>query len=244
MSAENLQLKKIIFFSDGLALTGTLHLPRSEKPPVVIGLHGLYSSQESPKQIALAGACNKLGLAYLRFDHRGCGRSQGEFEKVTSLAARCRDLKSAIETVKGWPDTSGQIGLFGSSMGGTVSLSVAADLNLDTIVTFAAPLRTRIPYMRDQSQAEPKAAAIYLDPDKSEFDICACIPRIANILVIHGDGDQTVPVSHAKEIYSLAAEPKKLIIQHQGDHRMSNEQHQNDFIRAASSWLKSGLAGE
>ena len=135
MPAKNSGSKDITFLSDGLALKGTLHLPPSDKPPIVIGLHGLYSSQESPKQIALARACNALGLAYLRFDHRGCGRSQGEFEKVTSLAARCRDLKSAIETVKAWPDTSDQIGLFGSSMGGTVSQSPRAT----TCRTFSMP---------------------------------------------------------------------------------------------------------
>jgi dipeptidyl aminopeptidase/acylaminoacyl peptidase len=70
MSAKNTEPREISFRSDGLALKGTLHLPPSDKPPIVIGLHGLYSSQESPKQIALARACNALGLAYLRFDHR------------------------------------------------------------------------------------------------------------------------------------------------------------------------------
>jgi alpha-beta hydrolase superfamily lysophospholipase len=243
MSPRITEPREISFRSDGLTLKGTLHLPPSDKPPVVIGLHGLYSSQESPKQIALARACNALGLAYLRFDHRGCGRSQGKFEKVTSLAARCRDLKSAIKAVKSQPDTSDHFGLFGSSMGGSVCLSVAADLNLDSIVTFAAPLRSRNISKTDQMEARPKTTAIYLDTDKSDFDISACIPRIANILIIHGEADKTVPVSHAKEIYSLAAQPKKLIIQHKGDHRMSHEQHQNDFIRDAASWLKSGLTG-
>jgi alpha-beta hydrolase superfamily lysophospholipase len=241
MPANNFQLMNITFFSDGLALKGTLHLPPSDKPPVVIGLHGLYSSQESPKQIALAQACNALDLAYFRFDHRGCGRSQGEFEKVTSLAARCRDLKRAVETVRGWPDCGKHIGLFGSSMGGTVSLRMAADLFIDSIVTFAAPLRSRIHFLAGNRKAEPKDTAIYLDPDKNDFDISSYLPHIANILIIHGDADETVPVSHAKEIYSLAAKPKKLIIQHNGDHRMSNKRHQDDFIREAASWLKSGL---
>jgi fermentation-respiration switch protein FrsA (DUF1100 family) len=106
-------------------------------------------------------------------------------------------------------------------------------------------LRTRIQSVTDQIEAGPtKATAIYLDAGKSDFDISLCIPRIANILIIHGDADETVPVSHAKEIYNLAASPKKLIIQHKGDHRMSHEQHQNDFIRDAAAWLKSGLTGE
>ncbi|MBR9980379.1 MAG: damage-inducible protein CinA, partial [Desulfatitalea sp.] len=59
--------------SDGHRLTGTLHLPDVERPPVVIGCHGLLADRRSPKQIALASALGRLGIAYLRFDHRGCG---------------------------------------------------------------------------------------------------------------------------------------------------------------------------
>ncbi len=100
MSANNSKLKAISFHSDGLILKGTLHLPTVDHPPVVIGSHGLYSNQDSPKQIALARACNTLGMAYFRFDHRGCGSSQGEFDPVTSLAARCTDLKRPWKRLK------------------------------------------------------------------------------------------------------------------------------------------------
>jgi len=129
-SEQNFIEKDISFVSGGFVLKGKLHLPEAHQPPVVIGSHGLYSSKDSPKQIALAGACNRLGMAYFRFDHRGCGSSQGEFVKVTSLASRCQDLKDAVEAVLKHEDTGRRIGLFGSSMGGTVSLSIAAELGL------------------------------------------------------------------------------------------------------------------
>ena len=61
------------------------------------------------------------------------------------------------------------------------------------------------------------------------------------MLIIHGETDNTVPLSHAEEIHRLAGDPKKLIVQKNGDHRMSNEVHQNEFIREASLWFKSEL---
>jgi alpha-beta hydrolase superfamily lysophospholipase len=92
--------KKIHFLSDGYLLRGTLHLPPNACPPVVIGSHGLLSDSDSPKQRQLAEQCNRIGLAYFRFDHRGCGKSQGYFGEVTSLDARANDLKDAIEMVR------------------------------------------------------------------------------------------------------------------------------------------------
>jgi len=241
MSAKKFRIENINFLSDGLLLKGALHLPGTDRPPVIIGSHGLYSSQNSPKQLALAQACNRLGMAYFRFDHRGCGISQGSFEEVTSLAARCRDLKNAVQTIRNSGKTGPHLGLFGSSMGGTVCLSIAGRLNASALVTFAAPIRSDLSSKKIQVPGGPKAAAIYFDTAKHSFDISAKLPHINNILIVHGEADKTVPLSHAREIYRLACDPKKLIVQQNGDHRMSNENHQNEFIGEASRWFKSRL---
>ena len=44
-------IKEIVFSSDNFLLKGHLHLPPVDRPPVVIGSHGLFSDQNSPKQI-------------------------------------------------------------------------------------------------------------------------------------------------------------------------------------------------
>ncbi|MEJ2475932.1 MAG: alpha/beta hydrolase [Desulfobacterales bacterium] len=82
----------IDFLSEGYRLKGMLHLPTAERPPVVIGSHGLLSSSESAKQRELAARCTAAGMGYFRFDHRGCGRSQGYFPEVTTLEGRVQDL--------------------------------------------------------------------------------------------------------------------------------------------------------
>ena len=92
-------IKRITFLSGGFRLKGVLHLPSAENPPLVIGSHGLESSGDSPKQIALAEKCNKAGIAFFRFDHSGCGNSEGNFPEVTSLESRREDLISAYKTV-------------------------------------------------------------------------------------------------------------------------------------------------
>jgi alpha-beta hydrolase superfamily lysophospholipase len=243
MSTEKSIIKGISFFSDGLKLKGCLHLPSANHPPVVIGSHGLYSSSNSPKQIALADQCSRLGIAFFRFDHRGCGSSEGNFEEVTSLEARCRDLIDAVAVITGSTDTSDRFGLFGSSMGGTVCLSVAGELGVNTLVTFAAPIRSRILGNGLPMSENENTAGIFLDAQKRRFDITGRLPEICNILIFHGEADDVVPVSHAVEIYNLAKQPKKLIKQEQGDHPMSNDAHQKTFVKEAVLWFQSGLKG-
>lgn len=232
-------LKKINFSSDGFLLRGTLHLPESVKPPVVIGCHGLLSSSSSPKQVELARQCVAHGIAFFRFDHRGCGQSNGAFEKVTSLEARCNDLISAINTIKTRKDIGDKIGLFGSSMGGGVCISVASAYNVNSLVTSAAPVRSDSIILA----LEKRNDANILDPsfykNNLPSDISVKLSSIKNILIFHGDSDDIVPPSNALEIYSKAGKPKKLIMQKGGDHRMSDKEHQKTFVQETVSWFKS-----
>jgi alpha-beta hydrolase superfamily lysophospholipase len=232
---ETFRMEDISFSADGLKLRGVLHLPADRRPPVVVGSHGLLSSSNSPKQIALAHQCNRFGIAYFRFDHRGCGRSDGDFDRVTSLEGRRRDLVAAVAAIK----RGRRLGLFGSSMGATVCLSAAGVLAADAVVTFAAPIRSDL----KGSQLEMSRAEIAFDAGRHPFDISEHLTAIRNVLIFHGDADDVVPIDHAREIYSRARQPKKIIIQNQGDHPMSNPQHQAQFVREASLWFKQYLIG-
>jgi alpha-beta hydrolase superfamily lysophospholipase len=226
--------KKISFLSGNFLLRGVLHVPAVEKGPVVIGSHGLLSSCNSPKQIALARRCNDFGIAFFRFDHRGCGKSEGVFKKVTSLDARRTDMLSAIETIRGHGYLDNKIGLFGSSMGGAVCISAAGRTKIDSIVVNVAPLRSCT--IKRQTEKEDNE-----EYKKLFFDISGKLSGINRILIFHGNADQVVPFSNALELYEKAGGMKKLIIQENGDHLMSNKAHQEEFIREAGLWFKNGL---
>jgi len=230
----------IQFTADGFQLKGTLHLPAADNPPVVIGCHGLLSDRSSPKQIALAEACNALDLAFFRFDHRGCGESTGRLEAVTSLEGRASDLLHAIRLLESRPGLGKQIGLFGSSMGGAVCLRVASERPVAAVVTFAAPVRSlplKRPGRPDASPERSRMAAVL----REGFEISGALGRVRNILVVHGEADELVPLTHAHEIFYQAGEPKRLLVQKGGNHLMSAATHQTEFIREASLWLSNGL---
>ena len=240
-SPEKFIIKKIIFQADGFELKGNLHLPEVKRPPVVIGSHGLFSDRNSPKQIALAGECNRRNIAFLRFDHRGCGDSQGDFEAVTSLEARCSDLIRAIDWITHRKDLGDRIGLFGSSMGGATCLSVASKFEIASIVTVAAPIRSR--HIQDgiENSDQLNHPAIRFNAQRNAFDISHDLANIRNILIFHGNADTVVSIAHAREIFERVGTPKKLNILKDGDHRMSDPIHQQEFLQKASDWFESGL---
>ena len=231
--------RKITFSADGFLLRGTLHLPKVSHPPVVIGSHGLISSSKSPKQLELARQCNANNIAYFRFDHRGCGESEGKFQNVTSLKARKNDILSAIKMIQLNPETGNQIGIFGSSMGGAAGLAAASSADVKALVVFAAPLRIDKTIDFDELPAEP-AHAVNGKIDL-QFDISSNLTGLSNILIFHGDTDQVVSFSNALEIYDKTCEPKKLIRQKNGDHMMSHIAHQKIFIEKTVRWFKTAF---
>lgn len=232
-------IEELEFSADGLRLRGTLHLPESRPAPLVVGCHGLLSDRRSPKQIALAEACRRRGLAYFRFDHRGCGVSEGRLEADTSLEDRVSDLLHAVRHLYRRSDIRQRLGLFGSSMGGAVCLRAAAPSGAAALVTCAAPVRSR-PLKAVFSFAGPDSRPAALL--KREFDLADDLPGVRNILVFHGDADDVVPVAHAHEIFQSAADPRRLIIQPNGDHPMSDPGHQRQFVAEAALWFECGLA--
>ena len=230
--------EELEFNADGFRLRGTLHLPGNRPAPLVIGCHGLLSDRRSPKQLALAAECQRQGLGYFRFDHRGCGDSDGILEQDTSLEERSSDLLHAIRSLSQRPDIGKSIGLFGSSMGGAVCIRAAVQADAAVLVTFAAPVRSRtLKAALAPSQPNGRMASFL----KTEFDLGEDLAEGRNILVFHGDADDVVPVDHAHEIFQKAGDPKRLIIQKNGDHLMSDPRHQEEFTRAAVLWLKQGL---
>ena len=231
-------IKEITFISDAFELHGTLHLPAAERPPVVIGSHGLLSSSSSPKQIALARECTAAGIAYFRFDHRGRGKSEGVFKKVTSLEARCTDLLCAIKCIQSRMDMGDKLGLFGSSMGGAVCISVASIFAVDALVTNAAPVRSSSVIEALKKRSDVKTYKPLIEEKFLQSDISDKLADLHHVLIFHGDSDNVVPPSNAEEIYSKAGGPKKLIMQKDGDHRMSNIAHQENFLKEAVDWFQ------
>ena len=224
------------FVADELRLHGTLHLPDCARPHLIVGSHGLYSSGESPKQAELARRCCRMGLAYFRFDHRGCGRSQGHFETVTSLGGRRSDLLHAVAYLRSKYELGDRLGLFGSSLGGATCLAAAAALQPQRLVTLAAPADSRSILSAAENHTAP-VEPLFLN-DAFQFDLREAIRPVSGLLLIHGDRDEVIPAAHAEMIFSRVRDPKKRLIIPGGDHRLSRREHQQRFLEETLDWFK------
>ena len=226
---------KSAFSSDGFRLQGILHLPQRPRPNLIVGSHGLYSSGDSPKQVALARACCSMEIAYFRFDHRGCGHSEGCFEEVTSLAGRRKDLIDAVAYLRAEFPLGAEFGLFGSSFGGATCLAAAPLLKPNRMVTLAAPVDSRsiLSAAKNSPPVEP-----HFQEAAFQFDLRGQLHAVANILVIHGEADEVIPLSHAGLIFNGVCEPKSCITISGGDHRLSQSDHQQRFLDATLDWFR------
>lgn len=235
VAPSNAKIEGLTFTADGYRLAGWLHHPGAAEFPVVIGSHGLESDADSPKQRALAGACTTRGIAFLRFDHRGRGRSEGEFAAVTSLASRVADLLAAAATVRRVAGFDGRIALFGSSLGAAVCMAAAGVLAPAAMVLFAAPVRSRT------IAGAQRQSAVFREGAGLDFDLGALLPRLHHLLVIHGTADAVVPPADAHETFAAAGPPKRLLRLAGGDHRMSDPAHQARFVAEAVAWFAAGF---
>jgi len=230
----------VTFRSGVYRLNGFLHLPDGPRPPVVIGSHGLFGTFASAKQTALAAGCVAAGMGYFRFDHRGCGHSEGDFTAVTTLDGRVQDLVAAAAMIRNRPDTGDRLGYFGSSLGGAVCIRACGTQPPPAMVLCAAPVRSGDidPGRAAATDASPESAA---RPTGLTFDVAADAAGLQAVLVFHGDADEVVPYRHAGEIYTAAAGPKKMITLPGGDHRMTDADHQQLFVAETLRWFKDRL---
>lgn len=246
-------MKPITFTVDNLTLTGDLFLPdpslqEQDRPPLVVGSHGLEGSRLSAKQQVLSRLLPASGIAFFRFDHRGCGDSQGDFVSDTSLEKRTRDFMAAVTTVMDTGLTSRDLGVFGSSMGGATCINAwerirEMDVTLLGGVLCAAPVKSRtIENIPTAANGNRPALPLSFFAENLLFNLTGQTRHLHHILIFHGDADEVVPVANARTIYKNMKEPKKLILHRGGNHQMSEPDHQAEFEREAVDWFN-GLFG-
>ncbi|MCP8310003.1 MAG: alpha/beta fold hydrolase [Candidatus Methylarchaceae archaeon HK02M1] len=241
----------VTFYSENHKIFGNLHLPYKNAPCIVC-LHGLESSKDSGKWLALSSRLCGEGYTCLRFNFRGCGegmeKSEGEFED-TSLTSRINDYQSALDFLQ---DTkkldASRLGVVGSSFGGMVAL-VAQDKRVKVIVVLATPYK--IPRF-DRPLTPKEIGGYYFLPsgrkfkksfyeDLKKYDLLIAVKDSPPLLIIQGDSDDIVPLEHAYRLYDEASEPKKLEVVERADHVFSKPEHLNKVIGLTLAWFKKHL---
>ncbi len=238
----------------GQALVGILHHPAEKRAPAAVILcHGMESTKESEKLMAISRTLAEKGVRALRFDFACSGESGGKFEEIT-YSGEVEDLQAAFDFL--CPHQAERIGLLGSSMGGTVALLLAArDSRAKALVTIAAPIHPEKITESLLSQEEVlhwrqtgfliyhgrRINVSFLD-DVQRLNISQAARTIScPVLVIHGDRDTTVPVDEAYELYGDLPRPKKLCILRGADHRLAEPRFMEEALRESVDWLVQNL---
>jgi len=121
--------ERVSFVSDGLRLSGVLHIPderaRPDRRSGFLVLHGFGSNKDSGVSVAVAKLLADFGYVALRFDFRGCGESEGPRGRVI-CREQVEDTRHALSFLATRPEVDPErIGVIGNSFGAAVAVYAA-----------------------------------------------------------------------------------------------------------------------
>jgi len=121
--------EKLRFLSDGLELSGVLHIPdgraKDQRLPAFLVLHGFVGSKDESHAEIQAAMLEEMGYAAFRFDMRCCGESEGARGQVRCFD-QVADTKNALTFISARPEIEpGRIGVIGHSFGAAVAIYTA-----------------------------------------------------------------------------------------------------------------------
>ena len=120
---------RVTFPSDGISLSGVLHIPDSHKPgtrlPAFLVLHGFMGSKDESHAEIQAKMLTDWGYAALRFDFRGLGESGGT-KGFVLCEDQVADTKNAFTWLTQRPEIDPKrIAVMGHSFGAAVAIYAA-----------------------------------------------------------------------------------------------------------------------
>lgn len=143
-----------------ITLKGTFSVPDGNAPfPAVVLISG-SGPQDRDANIAghqwfavLADQLTRAGIAVLRYDDRGVGASEGDFDQATTTDF-ATDAHAALAWLKEQPETAkGHVGYAGHSEGGLVALIAANHLEKpDFLILLATPVTHGNEFMLEQKR--------------------------------------------------------------------------------------------
>lgn len=212
------------------------------EPPTVIFFPGFFSNMRGTKATYLAQKCSERGQAFIRFDYRGHGESDGRFEDGT-FTDWLNDALLVVDRLGDAPVVA-----VGSSMGGWIALLAALKrpnlirglIGIASSPDFTEDIRQRR-MTEEQRQIMNKQGYIEQPSDYRDEPVIitqelldsgkehlllnqSSIELDIPVTLIHGKKDADVPWQKSKRLHELIGkERSELILVDDGEHRMSRE---------------------
>jgi len=236
--------------ADGVRLFGW-YLPGTIDAAIVVS--GGYRGRAGDV-LGISAALQRSGFHVVVYGWRG---TPGSDDAAHTLGVYERnDLRAVLDALVARLGTV-PIGLLGYSLGGAVSISVAADdQRIGAVITdsaFADP--TELIGERVHSALRIPAALV-LTPvaamfaqrtgaKLSDFRPVWVVGQISPrpLMIIHGETDATVPVRHAQLLYDAAGEPKQLWLLPGVAHVGAYFADRQEYVRRVTTFFMAALLG-
>ena len=212
-------------------LSYTLWEPDGDPWGGLVVLHGAGSRKENHHD--MARAARAAGLAAVVFDERGHGETGGRLD-----GRAIADVAAIAELVPR------PLALRGSSMGGFLAIAAAEAAGTDAIVAIcpasAAGLAEGLRNGRLDFPVDLPAAEALL----AEHDLRLVVERsTVPLLLLHAEGDETVPYEQSVELHDRAAAPVKRLILVPGGHHRSI-QHDAELQAESLRFVRRAFAAD
>lgn len=191
-----------VFFEteDGLTLHGWW-IPTEVEPALghVLLFHG--NAGNIGHRVLHAELLTDAGFDVFVFDYRGFGRSEGAPSEVGTHRDARAALRATLQRPGVRPD---RIVYLGVSLGGAVALALAVESPPRGLV-----LQSTFTSVRDVAAIHYSVIPRVVVPDA--YPSRERIGALRSpLLVLHGDSDRVIPLSHGKALLAAAPEPKRL----------------------------------
>lgn len=225
--------------ASGLAFALRLPDPteHSGPHPGVVICHGAGSCKENHADFAVMAASK--GWVALAFDARGHGETGPGLDDQA-----VPDVVRMVELLRARPDVDpARVIVRGSSMGGALALYGACSSMevAGAIAVCPAPEQGLLMGLKagafEIRVADLPAIERWIARHRLIDEIAQMSGR--PLLLIHAEGDEQVPISHSRDLYAAAGEPKRLIEVPGGDHRST--QHDPALQAESLDWVEERL---
>jgi len=238
--------------SGGAHLAGTLELPDSAPTAWALFAHCFTCGKDSVATSRISRALASVGIAVLRFDFTGLGRSEGDFSS-TDFSSNVDDLVCAIDYLR--ENHSAPSLLIGHSLGGAAVLAAAERVSdIKAVVALAAPADTThvvklisgsVEEIEATGEAQVSIGGRPFMIRRRFLDDIADQPqreRIRNLgaalLVLHSPADEVVAVDNARQIFESARHPKSFVAVDGADHLLTKRTDADYVADVIGCWAR------
>ncbi len=235
----------------GLELDGVLSAPGEDTPRCyALYAHCFTCTKEIAAAVRISNELVGHGVAVVRFDFAGLGKSGGDFSQ-TNFSTNVKDLLRASRLME--ENYEGPALLIGHSLGGAAVLAAAGNMpTVRAVATIGAPsepahvqklFEREVAKIKSHGEAEVdlagrpfKITKQFVD-DINAYDLKHKLREMEKaLLILHSPADRTVSIDEAALIYRNARQPKSFLSLDDADHLLGRRKDAAYAARNIAAW--------